>query len=116
MRQRLYNRLEQLERKSAHLRHVRDAADGKADLEKARRKVELFLRLRGVEQNGMESVMETWARALEIPPRALRAQLSDGIDPIHKYFTDHGIFEEIERRKAAGTWPCGGREGQKIRL
>ena len=51
--------------------------------------------------------MEASARALEITLRELRAQLLAGIDPIHKYFTDHGIFEEIERRKAAGTWPSG---------
>lgn len=116
MRQRLYHRLQQLERTSARLRPIRDAADGKADLEKARRKVGLFLRLRGVEQNGIESLMETWARALEIFLRELRSQLSAGIDPIHKYFTEHGIFEEIERRKAAGMWSGGEREWRRIRL
>ena len=29
------------------------------------------------------------------------------IDPIRKYFTERGIYEAIEERKAAGTWPSG---------
>ena len=51
--------------------------------------------------------MEASTRALEISLRELRGQLMAGVDPIHKYFTDHGIYEEIERKKAAGTWPSG---------
>jgi hypothetical protein len=31
----------------------------------------------------------------------------EGINPIHKWCTDPGIYEEIERRKAAGTWLGG---------
>jgi hypothetical protein len=37
----------------------------------------------------------------------LRRLLAAGIDPIHKYFTDRGVFEVIERRKAAGSWAGG---------
>jgi hypothetical protein len=40
-----------------------------------------------------------------------------GVDPIRKYFTEHGVYEEIERRTAAGTWPSGGgKEGESVRL
>jgi hypothetical protein len=55
--------------------------------------------------------LKRWARALEINCAELKQLLAAGIDPIHKYLTDHGVFEEIEKRKAAGTWPGG--EGKK---
>jgi hypothetical protein len=64
----------------------------------------------------MESLMDAFARALEISPRELRSQLIAEIDPINKYFTEQGVFEEIERRKAAGTWPDGGKGSKSVRL
>ena len=51
MRQRLYHRLQELEAESARLRVVQDAKVGAACLAEARRKVELFLQMRGVEQS-----------------------------------------------------------------
>lgn len=111
MRQRLYTRLQQLEAESARLRVVQDAKAGEARLAEARRKVELFLQMRGVEQSRTESLMDAWARALGISSRELRVQLMAGINPTKKWFTDNGIFEEIERRKAAGTWPAAEGKG-----
>ena len=55
----------------------------------------------------MESLCDALARALGIGNRELHAQMLAGLDPIHKYFVEHGVFEEMERRKAAGTWPGG---------
>jgi hypothetical protein len=107
MRQRLYHRLHQLEAESARVRLIRNAKELEADLARARRGVERFLRICGVEQTNTESLMDAWARALNISPRELRAQLQAGIDPIKKHFTETGIYAEIERRKAAGTWPSG---------
>ena len=109
MRQRLYHRLQELEAESARLRVVQDTKAGEARLEDTRRKVEQFLQMRGVEQSPTESLMDAWARALGITSRELRAQLMEGISPIHKWWTDHGVYEEIERRKAAGI--TGGSEG-----
>ena len=115
MRQRLYHRLQQLEVESARLRSVRESRDREADGEEAIKKVEPFLRLRGIEQTPMESLFDALARALEIGNRELRAQLMEGIDPIHKWLMENGVFEEIERRKAAGTWPAAeGRGGCKV--
>jgi hypothetical protein len=108
MRQALHRRLQQLEVESAQAR-LSDRRDRGSDLEATISKCRLFLRIRDVEQGPMESLMEALARALEISPRELRAQLLSDIDPIHKYFTDHGVYEEIERRKAAGMWPGGGK-------
>jgi hypothetical protein len=107
MRQRLYHRLEQLEEASVRVRQLQEWRDADRDQEEARNKVELFLRLMGVEQGPMESLMETWARALGITSRELEEQLKAGIDPISKYLTENGIYEAIEQRKAAGTWPGG---------
>lgn len=107
MRQRLYHRLQQLEVENARVRNVRRWRDEEADQEEARRRVKLFLRIRGIEQEGMESLFDAFARALGISNRELRAQIQSGIDPIKQYFTENGIYEEIERRKAAGTWPSG---------
>ena len=61
----------------------------------------------GVEQGPNESLMESLARALGIGCRELRELLKAGIDPIHRYFTENGVYEAIEQRKAAGTWPGG---------
>jgi len=55
----------------------------------------------------MESKREAFARALGIRPRELDQLMLAGIDPIHKYFVEHRVLEEIGRRKAAGTWPSG---------
>ena len=108
MRQRLYHRLQQREAVRESLRRVRDwAQKEKASSEKAISKFRLFLRLRGIEQGPMESLAEASARALEIRPRELKELLLAGIDPIHRFFEERGVFEEIERRKAAGTWPSG---------
>ncbi|MBZ5604449.1 MAG: hypothetical protein LAO79_19270 [Acidobacteriia bacterium] len=68
------------------------------------------MQIAGTEQGPYESLAEAVARVIGITSRELREQLSAGIDPIHKYFTDQGVFEEIERRKAAGTWPAAAKE------
>ena len=107
MRQGINKRLKQLEQILAQARRLADIQAQHDDDEAAIRKIEIFLKLQGVEQEGEESLAETLARALGITLRELREQLMAGIDPIHKYFTDQGVFEEIERRKAAGTWPSG---------
>jgi hypothetical protein len=107
MRQTLYKRLHQLEEASARAHKQRDRPDEEAGKERFLKKVKLFLQLRGVERQGHESLAEALCRALEIDSMELRRLLRAGIDPIHKYFTDHGVFAEIERRKAAGTWPGG---------
>ena len=107
MRQALYKRLQQLEEARAHARRHSERPDEEARRAIVTSKIMLFLRLRGIEKQAHESLAVAWARALEIDCLELRRQLGAGIDPIHKYFTDHGVFEEIERRKAAGTWPGG---------
>jgi hypothetical protein len=107
MRQRLYPRLQRLETESARVRSLWDCGNEQAALERARRKVDLFLRICGVVQGEMESKREAFARALGIRPRELDQLMLAGIDPIPKYFVEHGVFEEVERRKAAGTWPSG---------
>jgi len=99
--------LQQLEKANAWVRQQQDRRQTDAWLDRYKRKVALFMRLRGVEQTGMESLIEAWARSLEITPRELRAQLAERIDPIQKWLTENGVLEEIERRKAAGTWPSG---------
>jgi len=107
MRQTLYKRLQQLEEASARTRQQSERPDDEASRARVISKIKLFLGLRGVQKQAHESLVEAWARALEIDCMELRRQMGAGIDPIHKYFTDHGVFEEIERRKAAGTWPGG---------
>ena len=69
------------------------------------------MRLRAVEKTGVESLMEAWARALEITLRELSGQLMAGVNPIKKWFSENGIYEAIERRKAARTWPAA--EGKR---
>ena len=107
MRQTLYKRLQQLEEASARARLQSERPNQEASNARVINRIMLFLRLRGVEIQAHESLAVAWARALEIDCGELRRQLGAGIDPIHKYFTDHGVFEEIERRKAAETWPGG---------
>jgi len=110
MKQRLHHRLNRLEAASALLR--KDAAQQNSR-EKTHKRIHVFLKGCGVEQESHESLLETLARAVGIALRELREMLRVGIDPIQNYFTDHGIFEEIERRKAAGTWPAAG--GKELR-
>ena len=107
VRQALYRRLQQLEAASVRARAQLESSDRAAAQERALNQVKLFLKLRGIEQNPMESLAEAWARALEISCGELKRLLRAGLDPIRKYFTEHGVYEEIERRKAAGTWPSG---------
>lgn len=111
MRQILYKRLQQLEEARACARKQSERPDQQASETKILNKIMLFLRLRGVEKQAHESLAVAWARALEIDCMELKRLLRAGIDPIHKYFTDHGIYEEIqkelEKRKTAGTIPGG---------
>jgi len=106
MRPRLDHRLKKLEVERARSRSLRGWREQEADLEKARSRVRLFLRIRGVEQNETESMMDAFARALGVGNRELRSQMLAGIDPIKKWFTENGVYEEIEREKAAGAWPA----------
>ena len=89
MKQRLYRRLEQLEEASARVRKLRESQEGKGHEAEATSKVKFFLRLMGVERAPMESLMETWARALGIGSRELRQRLMAGIDPIRRYLTEN---------------------------
>ena len=107
MRQRLYQRLQGLEAHQAVVQAQTDSREREARLAKYLERVRLFMRVCGVEQGPRESLMEAWARALGISSRELRAQIQEGIDPIQKYLRDHGVYEEIARKKAAGTWPSG---------
>lgn len=102
MRQTLHRRLQQLEAERDRIRRFQAAQEKKDDGKSAIRKIELFLRLRGVEKGPVESLREAWARSLDIAARELDRLLAAGTDPIHKYFTDNGVYEAIEARKAAG--------------
>jgi hypothetical protein len=112
VRQTLYKRLQQLEEADARARKHSERPDEEASKARVLNKIILFLRLRGVEKQAHETLAEAWACALEIDCLELKRLLGARIDPIHKYSTDHGVFEEIERRKAAGTWPGGYNEWQ----
>jgi hypothetical protein len=81
----IYKRLEQLEGESAHAREQRDWQDRETDRQNARRKITLFLKCRGFEQQGNESLRETWARALEITCKELDGLLAAGMCPIRNY-------------------------------
>jgi hydrogenase maturation factor HypE len=72
-------------------------------------KIALFLKMRGVKREGTESLAEALARALEISSRELRALLTAGIDPIHKYLSEHGILAEIQATRAARRVAGGSR-------
>ncbi len=99
MQQRLYRRLTHLEGEASHLRSLRAATDRQGAGEGTIRSIKLFLRIRGIEQTGTESLFDAFARALGIGNRELRALSLGGVDPIKKWFADNGIFEEIELRK-----------------
>jgi ATP sulfurylase len=117
MRQRLYHRLQELETQHARELKARGAPDEEALRESAHRKIRLFLHIRGIEQTAKESLADAFSRALEIRGPELRQMLMAGVNPIRKYFTEHGVYEEIERRKAAGTWPSGSTvEDQNVRI
>ena len=107
MRQRLYHRLHELEEASARARKQRESRDQQAGRSKVIQKVDLFLRMCGVEPQRNESLAEALARALGITTQELRRSFASGIDPMHRFLEDRGILAEIERRKAAGTWPSG---------
>ena len=107
MRHRIHQRLERLEEGQARALELLQSRHGEQDDPIA--KFESFLRLCGIEQGADESLAAATARALEITYDELWQQIASGIDPIHKFLTDQGVFEDIERRKAAGTWPGGGR-------
>ena len=107
MRPRLHRRLQQLEEANAQVRKQDEWRDKEADEARIRRRVELFLRICGVERGARESLAEAWARALEITCYELRQLLSAGIDPIHKFLTERGLYEALKTTKAAGTIPGG---------
>ena len=107
MRQTLYKRLQRLEEENACTGKQVKWHKAEAGQERFFEKITIFLQLRGIEKQAHESLAEALARALEIDCGELQQLLREGIDPIHKYFTDHGVYEEIEARKAAGTWPDG---------
>lgn len=100
-------RIERLDEARARDRKLRESRECGSHSTIATTKVKLFLKMMGVEQGPMESLMETLARALGIASRELRQLLMAGIDPIYKYLTENGIYEAIEKEKAAGTWPGG---------
>jgi hypothetical protein len=107
MRHPLCRRLQQLEEASARALEHLEWRDKEADQAKVTERIRLFLRLRGVEQQGDESLAGAWARALEITAGELRRLLTAGIDPIHQYLADRGVYETIQTREAAGTIPGG---------
>lgn len=110
MRQTLYKRLQQVE-EVARARQQRERSDKGADTGKFLKKISWFLRVRVVEKQGHESLVEALCRALEIDGMELRRQLAARIDPINKYLIDNGLYEEIQKelqkKKAAGTIPGG---------
>ena len=110
MRQIMYRRLRQME-EVAHARQQREQRNKEADIGKYLKRISIFLRLLGVEKQSHESLAGAWCRALEIDGMELKRLLRAGIDPIHKYYTDHGLYEEIQKelqkRKTAGTMPGG---------
>ena len=110
IRQRLYHRLQQLEVENARIR-VREMRDQSANTDRAIEKFRLFLQFRDTEQGPKESLAEALARALGITYWDLRGLLAAGIDPVANWLTENGVYGEIERRKAAGTWPGGARKG-----
>jgi hypothetical protein len=116
MRQRLHHRLRELEEARARAREVAKGRDDEGDLDRVFDKFRLFLQMRGTEQGPTESLAMASARALGIDCFELREQLDAGIDPIDKFLTDHGVLEEIEREKAAGTWPTAGGRQENVSL
>ena len=110
MLQTLHKRLQELE-EVAHARQQREQRNQEADIGNFLKKINIFLRLRGVEKQGHESLAGALCRALEIDGLELRRQLAARIDPINKYLVDNGLYEEIEKelqkRKTAGTMPGG---------
>jgi len=106
MRQTLYKRLQQLEEVSARARKQTESRDKETGNAKFISKARLFLSLLGVEQPE-ESLAGALCRALEIDCTELQRLLRAGIDPIHQYFTDKGVYEQLQTREAAGTIPGG---------
>jgi hypothetical protein len=102
MRERLYRQLQQLEKTIALSSKQDEHREAEANSARARRRVELFLRVCGIQHRPQESLVEALARALEITCRELRALLAAGIDPVHRYFAERGIYEALQTKKAAG--------------
>ena len=111
----LHRRLLGLELESARTKAQVALREQNANGFRASDKFRLFLKMRGIEPGPCESIADASARALEITSRELHRLLEQRIDPIHKYFTEHGVFEEVERRKAAGTWPDGGKGRKSVK-
>jgi len=107
MREKVFRRLHKLEQVQEKVLAAIRSRERQDDGDRAIHKFELFHQMRGTEQGPLESLFEASARALEISCDELREQLEEGIDPINKYLTDHGVFEEIKRRKADRTRPSG---------
>ena len=94
MKQSLHRRLEQLEAVSASLQTATRAEAARASVLD---KVQLFLRMVGIEKTPEESLAEAWARGLDISATELRSLLAARIDPIRKYWEDRGIKQESRR-------------------
>ena len=94
MKQSLYRRLEQLEAVSASLQTADRAEAARASVLD---KVQLFLRMVGIEKAPEESLAGAWARGLNISAGEPRSLLAAGIDPIRKYLEDRGIKQESRR-------------------
>ena len=79
MRQRLANRLSQLERiHGAALVAIRDReriAEVQANLDELKKGIEAWRAMNSGPEHKNESLAETWARALGMTPRELRAEL-----------------------------------------
>jgi predicted NAD/FAD-binding protein len=97
MQQRLYRRLEVLEIASAAVRAQRAREEERAKRPDPKVRIRWFLAARKFEQMANESLIEAWARSLEISSRELTGLLKAGIDPIHKYLKENGLLEEIKR-------------------
>jgi hypothetical protein len=114
MLKQLHSRLHQLEQDAAVARRIA-AEDDPAASERHLERIRIFVKLRGVERAENESLAEALCRALDISGIELRAQIEAGVDPIEKFLKDNGVFEEVERRKAAGTRPAAGGCNAKVK-
>ncbi len=101
MKQRILNRLRELEEIRAREQASAEAEDVEAGLAKWLIKCELFLELIGIERAPTESMRTTMARALGISIGELDHQMETG-DPVHE-----PLMQAIEREKATGRWPSG---------
>jgi hypothetical protein len=100
----IYKRLQQLEDVSAHAREQRNWQDRETDRQNARRKITLFLKCRGVEQQGNESLREARARALEITCKELDRLVAAWMCPIRNYVATKSS-RTVPTRGRGETWP-----------